>query len=148
MQNHYLITKNRNLEGQLDIPRRPEFMPLSLPIVRRVLQALEGEPLIFTFVNEKVGQCDQLLVFCLVYRSQLLPLAWMKRQNDREGGEKTPHIKLLKQLLQWIPKSAEVVLLGDSDSYVDILAWTRTNTTWQFLLSNLQDKFVKHRWVW
>ena len=146
MLNHSFVTPNRKTKRPTEnVHWSREFVALSLPFIRQVFQAVHGESLIFTFVNEKIGQFTWSLAFCLVYRSQLLPLAWMRYPADPGSSKTIPQIKLLKQILPWVPKNTEVVVLGDLESYVEVLVWTRANTKWRLLLSNWQDKFIKQR---
>jgi hypothetical protein len=123
------------------------FKQFSLPFVFacQIFKPTDGQPLIFAFVTEKANRNNRILAICLIYASQLHHLGWVTFRTDNRFKKTGPHIKLLEKLLPLVPENLEVVLLGDTENYLEIFAWIRTKTNWRLLLSNWQDKFIEPR---
>ena len=84
-----------------------------MPFAEQILASLAGQPLVFAMDGSQVGRGCMVLLVGVVYRSRLLPLAWVVYQGKKGHTTAARHIEVLQKVLPLIPAGVEVVLLGD-----------------------------------
>ena len=115
-----------------------------MPFAQQILAALAAQPLVLAMDGSQVGRGCMVLMVGVVYRTRLLPLAWVVYPGKKGHTTATRHIEVLQKVLPLLPKSAEVVLLGDAEyDTTEMLQWVATATTWQFVLRTASNILVQ-----
>lgn len=120
-----------------------------MPFAQQILASLADSPLVLAMDGSQVGRGCMLLMVGVVYRSRLLPLAWVVYQGKKGHTTATRHIEVLQKVLPLLPQHAEVVLLGDAEyDTTEMLAWVQANTTWAFVLRTASNLFIHDGAAW
>jgi len=121
-----------------------------MPFAQQILAALAARPLVLALDGRQVGRGCMVLMVGVVYRTRLLPLAWVVYQGKKGHTTAARHIDVLKQVLPLLPAGAQVVLLGDAEyDTTAMLQWVQTATTWQFVMRTAPNILVQvgSRWL-
>jgi len=120
-----------------------------MPFGRHILAGLADEPLILAMDGSQVGRGCMVLMVGVVYRSRLLPLAWVVYKGKKGHTTAARHIEVLKKVLPLVPEGAEVVLLGDAEyETTEMLSWVKTETTWQFVMRTAPNILIQQGMEW
>jgi hypothetical protein len=147
-----VATKNQSLEMRM---RRWVKQPTIdvevtyLPFAQQILAALSSTPLLLAMDGSQVGRGCMVLMVGVVYRSRLLPLAWVVYKGKKGHTTAARHIEVLRKVLALVPSGAEVVLLGDAEyDNTEMLAWVQAHTTWQFVMRTGSNLLVGDQGHW
>lgn len=106
-----------------------------MPFAELILSGLAGAPLILAMDGSTVGRGCMTLMVGVMYHQRCLPLAWIVYKGKKGHTTAERHIAVLEQILPFVPKDSEVILLGDGEyDNVDMLHWIRTHTRWNFVV--------------
>ena len=128
-----------------------------MPFAEQILASLAGQPLVFAMDGSQVGRGCMVLLVGVVYRSRLLPLAWVVYQGKKGHTTAARHIEVLQKVLPLIPAGVEVVLLGDPVRFprgdaeydtTEMLQWVQTETAWHFAMCTAPNIQVKRSADW
>ena len=120
-----------------------------MPFARHIIAGLADEPLVLAMDGSQVGRGCMVLMVGVVYRSRLLPLAWVVYKGKKGHTTAIRHIEVLKKVLPLIPEDAEVVLLGDAEyDTTEMLSWVKTETTWHFVMRTAPNLQVQQGVEW
>ena len=120
-----------------------------MPFAQQILTALANTPLMLAMDGSRVGRGCMVLMVGVVYRSRLLPLAWVVYAGKKGHTTAERHLEVLRKVVPLIPKDAEVVLLGDAEyDTTAMLAWVQTHTTWQFVMRTGTNLLVRSGAQW
>jgi hypothetical protein len=120
-----------------------------MPFAEHILAALADQLLILAMDGSQVGRGCMVLMVGVVYRSRLLPLAWVVYKGKKGHTTAERHIGVLKKVLPLVPKGAEVVLLGDAEyDTTEMLSWVQAETPWQFAMHTSPNLLVQHGPDW
>lgn len=120
-----------------------------LPFAREIVQNLAHMPLVLAMDGSQVGRGCMVLMVGVVYRSRLLPLAWVVYRGKKGHTTAERHIAVLRKVLPLLPEDAEVILLGDAEyDNTDMLAWVQTHTTWDFVMRTGRNLLVQQGTQW
>ena len=86
-----------------------------LPVAATLLASLAHRPLVLLLDGTTVGRGCIALLVSIAYRKRALPLAWVVVKGSKGHLSDDVHLQLLHQLFPLVPRSAEVVLLGDGE---------------------------------
>lgn len=115
-----------------------------MPFAQQILAALASQPLVLAMDGSQVGRGCMVLMVGVVYRTRLLPLAWVVYTGKKGHTTAARHIEVLKKVLPLLPADAAVVLLGDAEyDTTEMLRWVMTETTWQFVMRTAPNILVQ-----
>lgn len=120
------------------------FEPVTTPFIREVFQAMNGHPLILGFDTIQGRNGRKIRMVYLVHKRKMIPLCWTTRRSKNHSTSASHLIQLLRKILEMVPEGAEVILLGQTEFYEEVLCWVNKNTTWRFVLSNWQTSVLHH----
>ena len=120
-----------------------------MPFAQNILAGLAGEPLVLAMDGSQVGRGCMVLMVGVVYRTRLLPLAWVVYKGKKGHTTAERHIEVLKKVLPLLPEGTEVVLLGDAEyDTTEMLSWVQAETTWQFVMRTAPNLLVQQGVIW
>lgn len=120
-----------------------------MPFARQILASLASAPLTLALDGSQVGRGCMVLMVGVVYRSRLLPLAWVVYKGKKGHTTAERHIEVLRKVLLLIPEDAEVILLGDAEyDTTEMLTWVQTHTTWQFVMRTGPNLLIQTGDTW
>ena len=120
-----------------------------MPFAQHILAGLASEPLVLAMDGSQVGRGCMVLMVGVVYRTRLLPLAWVVYKGKKGHTTADRHIEVLKKVLPLLPESADVVLLGDAEyDTTEMLSWVQSETTWQFAMRTAPNLLVQRGCGW
>ena len=120
-----------------------------MPFAQHILAGLADEPLVLAMDGSQVGRGCMVLLVGVVYRTRLLPLAWIVYKGKKGHTTAERHIEVLEKVLPLLPEDAEVVLLGDAEyDTTEMLAWVQTETSWQFVMRTGPNLLVQQGADW
>ncbi len=120
-----------------------------MPFAQHILAGLAGEPLILAMDGSQVGRGCMVLMVGVVYRTRLLPLAWVVYKGKKGHTTAERHIEVLKKMLPLLPEGADVVLLGDAEyDTTEMLSWVQKKTTWKFVMRTAPNLLVQQGADW
>ena len=106
-----------------------------MPFAQQILAGLADEPIVLAMDGSQVGRGCMVLMVGVVYRTRLLPLAWVVYKGKKGHTTAARHIEVLKKVLPLLPEGAEVVLLGDAEyDSPEMISWVQSETSWQFVM--------------
>lgn len=120
-----------------------------LPFATQLVQALAGEPLRLALDGSQVGRGCMVLMVGVIFRSRLLPLAWVVYQSKKGHTTAERHLEVLHKVLPLLPEHAEVILLGDAEyDTTEMVAWLQAETNWHFVLRTAPNLLVQSGGAW
>jgi hypothetical protein len=106
-----------------------------MPFAELILSSLSSAPLVVAMDGSAVGRGCMVLMVGVMYHQRCLPLAWVVYKGKKGHTTAERHIAVLEQVLPFVPREAEVVLLGDGEyDNVEMLQWLQMNTQWDFVV--------------
>jgi hypothetical protein len=81
----------------------------------QLLESLAHRPLVVVIDASALGQGCTALVVSVVYKGRALPLGWLVLPVPKGQLSQAQHIRLLKQIHPLVPKTAQVIFLGDGE---------------------------------
>lgn len=104
------------------------------PLAKQLLSTFAGKQLRLVIDGTKVGFNHRLLVIGLAYRKRTLPLVWSVHEGSKGHITTSEQIALFQEVRTLIPRSAEVLVLGDSAfQHVPLLRWLQRRR-WHFVI--------------
>jgi len=120
-----------------------------MPFARHILVALATFPLVLAMDGSQVGRGCMVLMVGVVYRSRLLPIAWVVYKGKKGHTTAERHIEVLKKVLPLVPKESKVILLGDAEyDTTEMLSWVKNETSWHFSMHTSPSILVKNGVDW
>ena len=120
-----------------------------MPFAQHILTSLAVEPLILAMDGSQVGRGCMVLMVGVVYRSRLLPIAWVVYKGKKGHTTAERHIEVLKKVLPLVPEKSKVILLGDAEyDTTEMLSWVQTETSWYFVMHTSPSILVKSGDTW
>jgi len=120
-----------------------------MPFAQQILLSLADSPLVLAMDGSQVGRGCMVLMVGVVYRSRLLPLAWVVYPGQKGHTTAARHIEVLEKVLPLLPENAEVVLLGDAEyDTTEMLAWVQAKTDWAFVLRTASNLLIHDGAAW
>lgn len=120
-----------------------------MPFAHQILASLATEPLVLAMDGSQVGRGCMVLMVGVIYRSRLLPIAWVVYKGKKGHTTAERHIEVLKKVLPLVPKKSEVILLGDAEyDTTEMLSWVETETSWRFAMHTSPCILVKSGVAW
>lgn len=120
-----------------------------LPFATQIVQALAGQALLLALDGSQVGRGCMVVMVGVVFRSRLLPLAWVVYKGKKGHTTAARHLEVLQKVWPLLPEEAEVVLLGDAEyDTTDMVQWLQTETTWHFVLRTAPNLLVQCGSAW
>ena len=120
-----------------------------MPFAQQILVGLADEPVVLAMDGSQVGRGCMVLMVGVVYRTRLLPLAWVVYKGKKGHTTAERHIEVLKKVLPLLPEETDVVLLGDAEyDAPEMLSWVQTETTWQFAMRTAPNLLVQQGAEW
>jgi len=111
--------RNLSIVKQLDrfltnelVDVRAVYEPIARELVR---QAAAVGQIVLIMDSTKVGFSRQLLMVSLAYRGRALPLIWTWLDYPKGHSLTATQVELLSVLQAWLPESASVALVGDTE---------------------------------
>jgi hypothetical protein len=120
-----------------------------MPFAQQILRALATESLLLAMDGSQVGRGCMVLMTGVIYRSRLLPIAWVVYKGKKGHTSAERHIEVLKKVLPLIPEKSAVILLGDAEyDTTEMLLWVETETSWFFAMHTSPSILVKSGFTW
>ncbi len=120
-----------------------------MPFAQQILLSLADSPLVLAMDGSQVGRGCMVLMVGVVYRSRLLPLAWVVYKGKKGHTTAARHIEVLGKVLPLLPENAEVVLLGDAEyDTTEMVAWVQAKTDWAFVLRTASNLLIHDGAAW
>jgi len=120
-----------------------------MPFAQQILMSLADSHLVLAMDGSQVGRGCMVLMVGVVYRSRLLPLAWVVYQGKKGHTTAARHIEVLKKVLPLLPEDADVVLLGDAEyDTTEMLAWVQAATSWAFVMRTASNLLIHYGAAW
>jgi len=120
-----------------------------MPFAQQILEALAHVPLVLAMDGSQVGRGCMVLMVGVIYKSRLLPLAWVVYKGKKGHTTAERHIEVLKKVKALIPEGAEVILLGDAEyDTTPMLAWIQAESTWQFAMRTGGNLLIQRDRQW
>jgi hypothetical protein len=120
-----------------------------MPFAEQILTSLAHTTLMLAMDGSTVGRGCMVLMVGVVYRSRLLPLAWVVYEGKKGHTTAARHIEVLQKVLPLIPQEAEVILLGDAEyDTTEMLSWVETQTSWRFVMHTSPELLVQQGLTW
>lgn len=114
------------------------------PVAQAVIERFGQRRLRLVLDTTKIGFNQRLLSIGLGYKKRVLPLAWSLHPGSRGHTSVAEQLKLLRVVRPWLPRKAEVWVLGDTEfQRVALLRWLQQQN-WQFVIR--QQGSNKVRW--
>lgn len=104
-----------------------------LPFASTLIRSLAHRTLVFIMDGSTVGRGCLALLLSVVYRGRALPIAWLVVRGSKGHFPEDAHLALLHQLLPLVPRSAQVVFLGDGEFDSILLQQTLDAAGWQYV---------------
>lgn len=115
------------------------------PIAQELLRSFAGRQIRLVIDSTKIGFNYRLLMIGLAYKRRTLPLVWSIHRCSRGHTTVKEQLKLVKRVRQWLPKRAQVWVLGDTEfQAVPLLRWLERRG-WHFVMP--QQGRNKVRWA-
>ena len=120
------------------------------PFAHQILEALaETGQLILAMDGSQVGRGCMVLMVGIVYRSRLLPLAWVVYKGKKGHASAERHIEVLKKVQPLLPEGTQVILLGDGEyDTAEMLRWLKAETNWDYVLRTGSNILVNQGSGW
>ena len=120
-----------------------------MPFAQQILTSLATEPLVLAMDGSQVGRGCMVLMVGVIYRSRLLPIAWIVYKGKKGHTTAERHIEVLEKVLPLVPEKSEVILLGDAEyDTTEMLSWVETKTSWHFAMHTSPSILVKNGVAW
>jgi len=120
-----------------------------MPFAQQILTSLATEPLVLAMDGSQVGRGCMVLMVGVIYRSRLLPIAWVVYKGKKGHTTAERHIEVLEKVLPLVPEKSEVILLGDAEyDTTEMLSWVETKTPWHFAMHTSPSILVKSGVAW
>jgi hypothetical protein len=120
-----------------------------MPFAQQILAGLADEPVVLAMDGSQIGRGCMVLMVGVVYRTRLLPLAWVVYKGKKGHTTAERHIEVLKKVLPLLPEETDVILLGDAEyDAPEMLSWVQTETTWQFAMRTAPNLLVQQGTEW
>jgi len=120
-----------------------------MPFAKQILTSLSDKPLLLAMDGSQAGRGCMVLMVGVVYRSRLLPLAWIVYKGKKGHTTAERHILVLKKVYSLIPEASEVILLGDAEyDTTKMLSWVKEETSWFFAMHTSPNLLVKRGIDW
>ncbi len=144
--------KDRSIEKRMSRFVQHEKVDVEItymPFAQQILASLATEPLLLAMDGSQVGRGCMVLMVGVIYRSRLLPIAWVVYKGKKGHTTAERHIEVLKKVLPLVPEKSEVILLGDAEyDTTEMLSWVEIETPWSFVMHTSPSILVKsgHSW--
>jgi len=90
-----------------------------------------------------------VLMVGVIYKSRLLPLAWVVYKGKKGHTTAERHIEVLEKVRLLIPEGTEVILLGDAEyDTTPMLAWIQAQTSWHFVMRTGANLLIRRGSAW
>ena len=120
-----------------------------MPFAQQILAGLADRPIVLAMDGSQVGRGCMVLMVGVVYRTRLLPLAWVVYKGKKGHTTAERHIEVLKKVLPLLSEDADVVLLGDAEyDSPEMLSWVQTETAWLFAMRTGPNLLVQQGPDW
>lgn len=105
-----------------------------LPFVMQIIEALSLDTYYIIFDGSVVGRDCVTLMASFVYKGRAIPLTWITLNGKKGHFPEELHIQLLAQVKEILPKSADVIILGDGE--FDGVAFLKAieSNQWQYVV--------------
>ena len=124
-----------------------DYQTYYLPYVEQLLANLcnEDSPIVLVMDGSEVGRKCRALTLNVVYQNRALPLAWHVARGSRGHFLQTDHIALIRQIAPLIPKTTEVVFLGDGEFDGTDLLTEIDNEGWSYVCRTALDTLITQK---
>lgn len=120
-----------------------------MPFAQQILAGLANEPIVLAMDGSQVGRGCMVLMVGVVYRTRLLPLAWIVYKGKKGHTTAECHIAVLRKVLPLLPGDSKVVLLGDAEyDSPEMISWVQTETSWLFAMRTGPNLLVQQGTDW
>jgi len=120
-----------------------------MPFAQQLVDALAHVPLVLTMDGSQVGRGCMVLMVGVIYKSRLLPLAWVVYKGKKGHTTAERHIEVLEKVRLLIPEGTEVILLGDAEyDTTPMLAWIQAQTSWHFVMRTGANLLIRRGSAW
>lgn len=144
--------KDRSIEKRMSRFVQHEKVDVEItymPFAQQILASLATESLLLAMDGSQVGRGCMVLMVGVIYRSRLLPIAWVVYKGKKGHTTAERHIEVLKKVLPLVPEKSEVILLGDAEyDTTEMLLWVETETSWAFVMHTSPSILVKNDLAW
>jgi hypothetical protein len=79
-----------------------------MPFAQQILAGLADKPIVLAMDGSQVGRGCMVLMVGVVYRTRLLPLAWVVYKGQKGHTTAERHIEVLQNVLPLLPEDADV----------------------------------------
>ena len=124
------------------------------PFAQALLMSLSHVPIVLVIDGSTIGRGCLCLMVSVVYKRRALPVGWVVFQGSKGHCSQARHLEVLKQVKDWVPSDADVVVLGDGE--FDGVQWLHTlaeygwfyvcRTAKNTVLLAEQDRFCFAEW--
>lgn len=119
------------------------------PFVRLTLAALSKEKLVLMIDSTKIGGDCLCLMVSVYYKSRALPLAWVVYKGKKGHSSQQTQLDLFQTVKALLPPTSQVILLGDGEfDGSEVVAWFKTETTWQYVCRTDQTNLICYQEQW
>jgi hypothetical protein len=120
-----------------------------MPFAKQILEALADCPLVLAMDGSQVGRGCMVLMVGVIYKTRLLPLAWVVYKGKKGHTTAERHIEVLEKVKILLPEGAEVILLGDAEyDTTQMLAWVQAETSWSFVMRTSPNLLIRRGQNW
>ena len=104
------------------------------PVARQILAVFADQQVRLMIDTTKVGFHHRLLMIGLAYRHRTLPLVWSVHEGSRGHTTTAEQLALFQQVAAWLPRDADVLVLGDTEfQRIALLRWF-CRRGWHFVI--------------
>ena len=119
-----------------------------LPVAATLLASLAHCPLVLLLNGSTVGRECMVLLVSVAYRNRALPLAWVVVRGSKGHLSEDVHLQVLHQLLPLVPRTAEVVLLGDGEFDNTLFQQTLQAAGWTYVCRTASNLLIASDGEW
>lgn len=138
--------QNESIEKQLSRFHKNsniDYETFYLPFVKHILGELSRKKLCIVIDATALARKCVCQMAGVVFQSRVIPLTWVVYKGVKGHAPSTIHIQLLKQLLEILPRRADVILLGDGEyDNVEMLRWLGRHTDWNYVVRTAKSCFI------
>ena len=133
------LVRNKNIEVELEYN----------PFVAMVLAAVSPEQIGLMIDSTKIGGNCLCLMVSVYYKSRAVPLAWVVYKGKKGHSSQQTQLALFQTVKALLPATSPVILLGDGEfDGSQVIAWLKTETTWQFVCRTDKTNRVWYQNQW
>lgn len=133
------LVRNKNIDVELEYA----------PLVAMVLAAVSSEQIGLMIDSTKIGGKCICLMVSVYYKSRAVPLAWVVYKGKKGHSSQQTQLALFQTVKALLPKTSSVILLGDGEfDGSQVIAWLKTETTWQFVCRTDKTNLIWYQNQW